>query len=531
MLTKNTYIKRDVMGMLLVLAFLSSLLGLVLPFSLLIIFDRVIPNQTTATLWCLYLIILAAILLDSQVKKCEEKLTKSIADNVEQNLSNSIFKSLCHANLTRFKELGMGDYLERIRTVSTLKNYLAQDTVKALVNSVTCLVIFIIIGIISWRAGLVLLIASLLLLALSAILSAQKIQKLKQKSNDEGQTYSKILEIIARPLDIKAAAMEYRMENVSHRLIKQREQAVIALQQLEIRLPLILGFAQQMVLIGVVIICTLSVIEREMGQGGMIAIILLTNRYFAPYRQIMHTRIQWKINVVQFNRLQEILLLEERNASENMVIVQKIIVRAAKTYHFKRGQMYIIRGASCSGKSQLMAIIAREQESDQINISVNQKPLQQYDYSEWKNATITVNADSNFIAGSIIDNITCFRPNLHKAAYALCQAMEIKEIIAKLPQGFYTNLNIGETPPFSRQVHFSLLIIRALLCEKSVLIIDDVDRVHDVAFERNLLRCIEYRADRMLCLIISNKIETKNRMLTSVPISRIIMPETLSVPA
>ncbi|GAL16315.1 ABC transporter protein [Vibrio astriarenae] len=50
---------------------LTTLLGLVLPFSILIIFDRVLPNQAKDTLFLLFFIILAAIYLDtySKVKK------------------------------------------------------------------------------------------------------------------------------------------------------------------------------------------------------------------------------------------------------------------------------------------------------------------------------------------------------------------------------------------------------------------------------------------------------------------------------
>ena len=526
LLNKNQYITLDGMVYLVMLALMTALFGLVLPFSILVIFDRVVPNAAMTTLWFIFAIIMVSIYADSFVKSLEEKFTGKIAKNFEQEITNAIFIAICRANIERFNRYEIGEYLERIRTIPSLRNYFGGDAVKAFVNVVTCVIILSVIALINIKAGYIVIGACVVLFVISHVLSKKKVARLQEKSTLEGTSSSKIVEIVSNPLNLKTAAMEYRMENFMDDIVEQREEQSIVLEKLEAQFPLILELTQQISIACVVVACALSVINQEMSQGGMAAIILLTNRYFSPYRQIMSTLGLWKVNMMQLRRLEEILELEEAAGAEDIELIdpQKLTIEADKNYRFKKGHIYVLSGPSCSGNPHLMKCITGERSDTDIAITLNGQSLQEYDIDVRKNAVITVNADSSFIEGTIIENITCFRPKLYKAAYALCEALAIKDIIDKLPRGFYTELTGTRNYPFSRQVHFSLLIIRALLCKKAILIIDDIDLVHDKPFEQNLLRCVESRVDDMICFFISNKMKQQNHTIVQVPIQKMLLP-------
>ena len=106
-----------------------------------------------------------------------------------------------------------------------------------------------------------------------------------------------------------------------------------------------------------------------------------------------------------------------------------------------------------------------------------------------------VDKTSSFVEGTIIDNLTCFRPSLNNTAFALCETMNIKAQIDGLPAGFYTELKGHMRNPFSRQVGYALLLVRALLASKRVLIFDDIDCVFDEEFARVVLTSTAYRAN------------------------------------
>ncbi len=522
MIEKYKYVSTDKMITLVILALISALLGLVMPFSILIIFDRVVPNQAMTTLWFLYLIIVAAIVFDTKLGMIEEKFTSAITKAFEKDMTEQVFRAICLADIARFNKFGIGEYLERIRTIPALRSYYGGDAVKVIINAISCIIIFAIIAVINWKSGAVLVGASLFLYALSQHLSKEKVKRLEGKVTLEDTTNSKIIEIVSNPLNLKTASMEYRMENFMDQAIDAREDRSVELEKLEANFPLAIDLTQQVSLAGVVIACAISVIHQEMSQGGMAAIILLTNRYFAPYRQIMSTFTQWKVNKLQLSRLNDLIALEQKDICDNTINSAKIIVRGEGAYHFKRGHIYVISGGSCCGKTHLMKAIALDKVDPTLAISVDNTPIGDINYNAWKNAIVNVDANSSFIEGTIIENITCFRPKLYKAAYALCEAMGIKTIIDTLPRGFYTQLKGTKNYPFSRQVEFALFVIRALLCRKSVLIVDDIDLVYDTAFAQNLLRCIESRGDAMTVFLVSNKIKVHTSKIIPVPISRIM---------
>ncbi|GAL02297.1 ABC transporter protein [Photobacterium aphoticum] len=109
---------------------MTTLLGLVLPFSILIIFDRILPNQSTPSLMLLFAIILTAIVFDYQLKRQEEQLVSLIMKRFESQLTNRVFMAICAAHIERFNRLEMGEYLERIATIPDIKQFFGGESIK-----------------------------------------------------------------------------------------------------------------------------------------------------------------------------------------------------------------------------------------------------------------------------------------------------------------------------------------------------------------------------------------------------------------
>ena len=505
---------------------ITTLLGLVLPFAILIIFDRVLPNQSTSTLYYIFSIILIAIFLDYKVSKLEEVLISKLGNQFEEKITNQLFQAICHANLSRFKKLEVGEYLERLNTIPNLKSYFSGDLISSFINMFTCIVTLLILTIINFNTGLILITASTFLFLISYFSSDKKVALLKDKSTIEGVTNSKIIEIVSYPLDIKSRSMEYRIENLMKKMVDKREHHSALFEKQESDFSLLLTFVQQLSIAFVVVNSALSVISIELSQGAMAAIILLTNRYFGPYQQALSTMGRWKINKIYIERLNEVLNMEEIDKSVlteqsapvsestlDLVENQEMVVKTKKisalppiefqnrTFDFSLGKISLISGKSGSGKSELTNVIQQCIGSEG---------------EHYINHVVKVDRNSTFIEGTIIDNITCFQPRLHKAAYSLCEALLIKSKIDDLTLGFFTEISSGTDKIFSRQIAFALIIIRALLSNKNIIIIDDIDLVYDHQFASNILSCLRPRTNTYTFVIVSNKIKNEDVMIKKI---------------
>ncbi|WP_347230767.1 ABC transporter transmembrane domain-containing protein, partial [Vibrio sp. 10N.286.49.B3] len=246
---------------------ISTLFGLVLPFSILIIFDRVLPNQATDTLFLLFALILITIYLDYLLKGQEERITSVIMRQFETNLTNKVFQSICLADISKFRRLEPGEYLERIATIPEIKAFFGGESVRALINLAVSIITILIIGLINLGAGITLVVASLILAITAMRISSQKINSLLSKSDIEGLTTSKIIEIISSPLDIKARNMEYRVESLMTQMIEEREAQNVAYERIESNFGLILSLIQQLSISCVVVLLATAVINLESSQG------------------------------------------------------------------------------------------------------------------------------------------------------------------------------------------------------------------------------------------------------------------------
>ncbi|HHX8298436.1 TPA: ATP-binding cassette domain-containing protein [Vibrio diabolicus] len=501
---------------------ISTLFGLVLPFSILIIFDRVLPNQAKDTLFLLFAIILITIFLDYHLKNQEEKISSVIMKQFETNLTNKVFQSICLAEISKFRRLEPGEYLERIATIPEIKSFFGGESVRALINLTVSILTILIIGLINIWAGVTILLASIILAVFALSLSKQKINSLENKSDIEGLTTSKIIEIISSPLDIKARNMEYRVESLMTQMVEEREVENIKYEQIESNFSLILSLIQQLSIACVVVVLATAVINMQSSQGIMAAIIMLTNRYFAPYQQVMRTVSRWELNKLHIQRIAELLELAASVEQQNDTTeVERISVKYSEKQRieFEHGQAYLLTGKSGAGKTHLANCITRQNTDSKLDIQINETPLDDVNYNVWRNSVLMVDKTSSFVEGTIIDNLTCFRPSLNNTAFALCETMNIKAQIDSLPAGFYTELKGHLRNPFSRQVAYALLLVRALLANKSVLIFDDIDCVYDDDFARLVLTSTAYRANDKILIIASNKMDKLNHRLKRVKLT------------
>lgn len=510
---------------------MTTLLGLVLPFSILIIFDRILPNQSTNTLMLLFAIILLAIFLDYQLKRQEENLVSVIMKRFESQLTNRVFLAICAANIEHFNRFEVGEYLERIAKITEIKQFFGGETIKATINAGTSAITVLIIFLINFWAGLALITASIILVFAARHLSKRRVDVLSQRSDIEGMTNSKIIEIVSNPLDIKSRTMEYRIESIMVEMIGEREEQSIAYERLESSFNLTLNLIQQLSVAIVVVLCALAVINLEISQGVMAAVILLTNRYFAPYQQVMRTLSRWRTNQLNVQRIAEVLGLESfRHVSRNEEPVSTLSISPIDSYtgqdipamSLTKGQVHLLTGPSGSGKSHLLRCLTRDSHDDAFAITLSERSINDIDYGEWRNNIIKVDKNTSLVEGTIIDNLTCFQPHLNSAAFSLCENLAIKHKIDGLKNGFYTKISNHSQLPFSRQVLFTLFIIRALLSNKSILLIDDIDMVYDEEFGRLLLACITPKANNFICVIASNKLgQTDPRLVSHKLASRI----------
>ena len=168
--------------------------------------------------------------------------------------------------------------------------------------------------------------------------------------------------------------MEYRVESLMTQMVEEREVENIKYEQIESNFGLILALIQQLSIACVVVVLATAVINMESSQGIMAAIIMLTNRYFAPYQQVMRTASRWELNKLHIQRIAELLELAASVEHQHETTeVERISVKYSEKQRieFELGQAYLLTGKSGSGKTHLANCITRQNSDNKLDIMIN----------------------------------------------------------------------------------------------------------------------------------------------------------------
>ncbi|MFA0520226.1 ATP-binding cassette domain-containing protein, partial [Vibrio sp. 10N.222.55.E8] len=118
--------------------------------------------------------------------------------------------------------------------------------------------------------------------------------------------------------------------------------------------------------------------------GIMAAIIMLTNRYFAPYQQVMRTASRWELNKLHIQRIAELLeLVASVEQQDETTEVKRISVKYSgkQRIEFELGQTYLLTGKSGSGKTHLANCITRQSKDSKLDIMINDTALDDINYN------------------------------------------------------------------------------------------------------------------------------------------------------
>lgn len=495
----------------------SAFLSLVLPFSILIIFDRIVPNESYDSLFVLISIIIISILLNYWVKKTEDINTNNLSQQLGERLNSQLFDAITSCNFLDFKQRDLGDYIERIALIPDLKQYFGSDRIKLYSNGMICGVSWLMISIIHPASGLVVALATLAIVLISLSVSKKRMHIINERRANDSSTSSKIIEFVSNPLEIKAKSMEFRLISLLNQMIDKREHYNISVESGQANHNVLLQGLQQVTIILIVILCAANIINHTIGQGAMAAVVLLTNRFFGPLQSIISTVMKSREMHHYLFEIEDILDLKTTDNAETLIDKKSNVITAKidyLTFKIDSNYLYRIEGPSASGKSMFCKALMRESVPNGLEIMFNEQNIQNINLNQWRQHVTKVSSNSKLIEGSLIDNITCFRVSLNQAALALCENFGIKSTIDALPQGFQTAITGTTQLPISKETLFILMIIQALLSDCKVLIVDDIDLFCSPRTTAEIMHALQNQSNRITSLVVTNHPFDRSKTIT-----------------
>jgi ABC-type bacteriocin/lantibiotic exporter with double-glycine peptidase domain len=183
-------------------------------------------------------------------------------------------------------------------------------------------------------------------------------------------------------------------------------------------------------------------------------------------------------------------------------------------FRFNRGALVVINGASGSGKSTVVNLLAGLLKPGSGTIFLDDVALCDIERSSWVRCLAFAGQDVEMIDGSLADNIRLARPDISdQDVRAALSAVEALDFVDRLPNGIHTN--VGDRGfRLSGGQRQRIGLARALVAQPEILILDEATNAIDLATEALIFANIDKMLPGATKIIITHRENVENADLT-----------------
>lgn len=487
-----------------------NILSLAVPLALMQVYDRIIPANSVDTLIWLVAGATVALLLEGIIRVCRGVMSAWIGSRFEHLVGCEIVDRVLNCRINEFEKSGLGVHLDRLNAVGTLRGFYGGQVFQAILD-LPFAALFL--GAIWMLAGTLVFVplVVLVLFVYSVLIAKNRFEiSRRQQITLNDRRYNFVFELLTGIHLLKAQAIEEQMLRRHERLQASTSEANMNVSRWG-SLPSSLGngFAQ-LAVFGVVVMGGLSVIDGELTLGGLAACTLLAGRSVQPVQGVANFWLRFSNAEIARSQLAELTSLkrdkpegappfpgdvdgfiEFKNVSFRYLENQQPVLENTSLAIEARTTVGIL-GLSSSGTTTLSHLIMGALQPDKGGIFIDD-----YDVSEWDNSNLSgrieyISNYSTIFNGTILENISMFRPDKEAIALEVADMLEMDGMVAMLPQGYESKVDAQSANFMPRGLIQRIGIARALVDRPRILIFDkteaSMDRESEAVFHRLLKR-------------------------------------------
>lgn len=508
-------------GQVILAAALTNFLGLSTSLFIMVVYDRVVPNEAIESLIALTIGVLIALGFDFIIKTLRAQFVDKAGKRADARMSRLIFDKILSMKLDSRRQKS-GAMASIVREFDTLREFFTSATLIAVVDLPFIFFFIWVISLIAGPLALVPLIAVPLVIA--AGLGIQpflaRITEGSMQSNMSKQS------VLVETLN----GLETVQATGSGRLMRRRfEEASDAQSNLGLKSRMLSNFAinsaasiQQLAQIATIFYGVFLIQDGTITMGAMIAAVILGGRTLAPLSQlasamsrangareayrtlstVMHPKDgDWEENRPRLSRPHLAGNVELKGLSYTFPGANSPILKDL-SLKIPAGQKVAIVGRMGSGKSTLSRLISGLIEPSEGAVLVDGVDLRQIDKSDVRRNIGVMLQETWLFSGSVKENLQMgFYEYDDTHILKIAKVSGVDDFVASHPQGYDMELRErGEG--LSGGQRQSINLARALLHDPNLLILDEPTSSMDTATEKAVIgRLKDWARDRTMIMI------------------------------
>lgn len=493
-------IYRDV----LVASFLINVLGLVTPFFILNVYDRVIPNNAFETLWVLAIGISITYVFSTIMRGLRGYFIDIAGKKANLEISSMIFEKVLGIKMS-VRPQSIGSFANKIQEFDSVRDFITSLSITALVD-----LPFVVLGLLAiwYLAGNIVfihIVAILVLLIYAFFIQMPLKKSVEQTYHASARKNAILVEGLNGLETLKMLGAESKIQRTWEESVGRISHWSAHSRFLSTSVNHLSSFVQSMTVVLVVIAGVYMVSKGNMSQGGLIAIVMLTRQAVAPMAQVVGLATRYHRARTSLSTLQEVMEMPvERPINKTFLhradlsgdlefngvtfTYPEQSSPALKDINLKitRGERVGIIGTIGSGKTTLGKLLLGLYEPDSGMVAVGGTDIRQIDPIELRSCIGCVAQDVTLFRGSVRDNIVLGCESARDSDIIRAAELSgVTEFIQRHPMGF--DMPVGEQGRLlSGGQRQTVALARALLLDPPVLLLDEPSSSMDARTEAKM---------------------------------------------
>lgn len=487
-------------------AIFINLFAIAFPLFSLNVYDRVLPNSATSTLWILSIGLLLVLLFDTILKLARGAIIDYVGRKIDHRLSSALFDRVLNTALAS-RPASTGAFINRISQYEVLRDFLASSTLVMFVDVLFMGIFAYVIAVLVGWVVIFPLLAGLIAIVVTLAIGLRSGRSVEAALAEASARNAILVETLSAPQTVKATRAEGEF-------LRRWENTILASSETQNQIKWyqslatnITAVTSQVSMVAIIIGGTYLFSDKQISMGAIIAAMMLSNRLIAPIAQISAFLLKTRGAAEAFRTIGAIMSLPDERSSGGGRFVTRAISQGKVEFRKVRfaypgAKHHVIDGVSFtispgekvgvigrigSGKTTLGRLLVNFYEPTEGEILVDGVAIGQYHPYELRRQVGLVIQDPELFNGTVRENIILSKPTATDAELIdVARRAGVEEFVARHPLGF--DLPVGERGALlSGGQRQAIALARTMLIRPTILFLDEPSSSMDLATERQLI--------------------------------------------
>ncbi|MBZ7986618.1 type I secretion system permease/ATPase [Campylobacter canadensis] len=507
----------------LIASFIINLFVLASPLFTMNVYDRVVPNNATETLWVLAIGVFIVYALDLVIKLVRAYFLENASKRSEIIMSSMIYEKVLDIKLS-VRPKSVGSFAQNLKEFDTLKSFFASASIASIVDMPFCVIFLLTVYFLAGYLVVVPIVVIILILIYTFSIKNPLQKSIESTYKASAYKNGILVESLNTLETIKSLNAASQAQWVYEEATGEIAAKSIKSKLLSSSISMVTGFLVQFNTIAIVVMGVYMIKDMQLSMGGLIASVILSSRAITPMGQVASLISNFQQTKTAYKSIEDIMQLPverpdgkkfiRRNNFNGQIDFNNVSFtypEAKKeslnsvTFKIKEGEKVAIIGKNGSGKTTIEKLILGLYEPTKGSVSIDGIDVEQIDPADLREHIAYVSQDIMLFKGSVRENIIYKNPaasdeEIVKAADIAC----VSDFVNSHPQGF-------DMPVYERGEGLSggqrqsIAIARAFIKDAPIVLLDEPTNSIDTSTEAKVLENIKKACSDKTLVVITHK--------------------------